>query len=133
MSLSATLFGRDSAIFRITNVLGLGSPGWLDKKFGAPETEGPRLEDLSVQTSTYGTDIPRLYGTVAMSGNLIWLENGKLKEVVKKKKSGGKGGGELRADQDLHLLRHLRPGAVRRADRRNPPNLVLRQTDLQRR
>ena len=93
MSLSATLFGRDSAIFRITNVLGLGIPGWLDKKFGAPETEGPRLEDLSVQTSTYGTDIPRLYGTVAMSGNLIWLENGKLKEVVKKKKSGGKGGG----------------------------------------
>lgn len=93
MSLSATLFGRDSAIFRITNVLGLGIPGWLDKKFGPPETEGPRLEDLSVQTSTYGTDIPRLYGTVAMSGNLIWLENGKLKEVVKKKKSGGKGGG----------------------------------------
>lgn len=93
MSLSATLFGRDSFIHKATNILGLGIPGWLDKKFGAPETEGPRLDDLSVQTSTYGTDIPRLYGTIAGAGNLIQLENNKLKEKVRKKKSGGKGGG----------------------------------------
>nr|WP_298117455.1 phage tail protein [uncultured Pseudomonas sp.] len=93
MSLSATLFGRDSAIHRITNILGLGIPSWLDKKFGAPETEGPRLGDLSVQTSTYGAQIPRLYGTISVMGNIIWLENNKLKETVRKKKSGGKGGG----------------------------------------
>lgn len=93
MSLSATLFGRDSAIFKATNILGLGIPGWLDKKFGAKDTEGPRLSDLSVQTSTYGAPIPRLYGTIAVMGNLIWLENNKLKETVRKKKSGGKGGG----------------------------------------
>lgn len=93
MSLSATLFGRDSAIFRATNILGLGIPGWLDRKFGAPETEGPRLSDLSVQVSTYGADIPRLYGTISVMGNVIWLENNKLKETVRKKKSGGKGGG----------------------------------------
>ena len=93
MSLSATLFGRDSAIFKATNILGLGIPGWLDKKFGPPETEGPRLSDLSVQTSTYGADIPRLYGTISVMGNVIQLENNKLKETVRKKKSGGKGGG----------------------------------------
>lgn len=95
MSLSATLFGRDSAIFKATNILGLGIPGFLDKKFGAKdvEIEGPRLSDLSVQTSTYGAPIPRLYGTIAVMGNLIWLENNKLKETVRKKKSGGKGGG----------------------------------------
>jgi hypothetical protein len=79
MSLSATLFGRDSAIHRLTNILGLGIPGWLDKKFGPPETEGPRLSDLSVQTSTYGADIPRLYGTISVMGNVIQLENNKLK------------------------------------------------------
>jgi hypothetical protein len=93
MSLSATLFGRDSAIHRLTNIMGLGIPGWLDKKFGPPETEGPRLSDLSVQTSTYGADIPRLYGTISVMGNVIQLENNKLKETVRKKKSGGKGGG----------------------------------------
>lgn len=97
MSLSATLFGRDSAIFKATNILGLGIPGWLDKKFGAKDLniEGPRLSDLSVQTSTYGAPIPRLYGTIAVMGNLIWLENNRLKETVRKKKSssGGKGGG----------------------------------------
>ena len=58
-----------------------------------PTVEGPRLSDLSVQTSTYGQFIPRTYGTIGLSGNVFWLENDKLKEVVKKKKSGGKGGG----------------------------------------
>lgn len=93
MSLSATLFGRDSAIFKATNILGLGIPGWLDKKFGTPDTEGPRLSDLTVQTSTYGAPIPRYYGMCAGAGNVINLEGGKLKEKVHKKKSGGKGGG----------------------------------------
>jgi hypothetical protein len=93
MSLSATLFGRDSAIFKATNILGLGIPGWLDKKFGAKDTEGPRLSDLSVQTSTYGADIPRVYGTISIMGNVMQLENNRLKETVRKKKSGGKGGG----------------------------------------
>lgn len=92
MSLSATLFGRDSAIFKATNILGLGIPGWLDKTFGPEDTEGPRLSDLSVQTATYGADIARLYGTCALFGNVMWLENNKLKEKVKKNKSGGKGG-----------------------------------------
>lgn len=92
LSLSATLFGRDSAIFKATNILGLGIPGWLDKTFGPEDTEGPRLSDLSVQTATYGADIARLYGTCALFGNVMWLENNKLKEKVKKNKSGGKGG-----------------------------------------
>lgn len=99
MSLSANLFGRDSAIFKIGNVLGLGIPGWLDKKFGPPETEGPRISDLSIQTSTYGANIPRVYATIAFAGNVIWLEGGKLREVVKKNKRGGKGGGSAEPDK----------------------------------
>lgn len=72
--------------------LGMAAGGYLDPPEG-PTQEGPRLSDLRVQTSTYGANIPRVYGTVATSGNVFWLENNKLKEVVKKKKSGGKGGG----------------------------------------
>lgn len=72
--------------------VGMSIGGYLDPPKG-PTVHGPRLNDLSVQTSTYGQGIPRIYGTVALSGNVLWLENNKLKEVVKKKKSGGKGGG----------------------------------------
>lgn len=93
MSLSASLFGRDSFLFKAGNVLGLGIPGYLDRKFGPPEIEGPRLEDLTVQSSTFGAPIGRVYGIAAVMGNVIWLENNALKETVKKKKQGGKGGG----------------------------------------
>jgi hypothetical protein len=57
------------------------------------DVPGPRLNDLTVQTSTYGAVIPRVYGAVALTGNVIWLEGNKIKETAKKKKSGGKGGG----------------------------------------
>ena len=66
--------------------------GVLDPPKG-PTVSGPRLNDLSWQQSAYGANIPRIYGTVAISGNVVWLEHNKLKEVVKKKRSGGKGGG----------------------------------------
>ena len=72
--------------------LGMMAGGYLDPPKG-PTVEGPRLDDLTVQTSTYGAVIPRLYGTIATAGNVFWLENNKLKEKVKKTKSGGKGGG----------------------------------------
>jgi len=71
--------------------IGLMLGGLLDKPKG-PVVEGPRLEDLTVQTSTYGSVIPRVYGTVALNGNIIWLENNAIRETVTKKKSGGKGG-----------------------------------------
>lgn len=34
--------------------------------------EGPRLADLKVQMSTYGQQIPRLYGTMRVAGSVIW-------------------------------------------------------------
>lgn len=56
-------------------------------------TQGPRINDLTQQTCSYGTVIPRVYGTIAIFGNVFWIENGKLKEVVHKEESDGKGGG----------------------------------------
>jgi len=72
--------------------IGMMAGGYLDQPKG-PNVEGPRLSDLTVQTSTYGAVIPRAYGTVTVNGNVIWLENNAIKETVTKSKSGGKGGG----------------------------------------
>jgi hypothetical protein len=52
--------------------------------------KGPRLGDLSVQTAEIGAPIPIIYGRYPVSGNMIWSTE--LKETVKKKKQGGKGG-----------------------------------------
>lgn len=58
-----------------------------------PHLVGPRLSDLSTQTATYGANIPRLYGSIAVSGNVFWIENNALKEVSTTESQGGKGGG----------------------------------------
>lgn len=50
--------------------------------------EGPRLERLDVQTSTYGSQVPRIFGKMRVAGTVIWATD--LKET-KKKSGGGKG------------------------------------------
>lgn len=72
--------------------IGMSLGGLVDPPKG-PTAVGPRLDDLTVQSSTYGAPIPRIYGAVTVVGNVIWLENNRLKETVTKKKSGGKGSG----------------------------------------
>ncbi len=52
--------------------------------------QGPRLSDLAVQTSTYGAQIPKLFGRVRVSGTVIWSTD--LIET-KKRQSNGKGRG----------------------------------------
>jgi len=52
--------------------------------------EGARLADLDVQTSREGTPIPRLYGRVRLSGQVIWAT--RFEEVVSESREGGKGG-----------------------------------------
>lgn len=88
--IGAVVGGPTGAIYGAQ--IGIMAGGLLDPPKG-PTVEGPRLGDLTVQTSTYGQFIPRTYGTIGLSGNVFWLENNKIKEVVRKKKSGGKGGG----------------------------------------
>lgn len=50
--------------------------------------EGPRLSDLQVQTSTYGAQVPRLFGTMRVAGTVIWASD--LRET-KSRSGGGKG------------------------------------------
>ena len=65
--------------------------GFLDPP-KTPTINGPRLTDLTLQTSTYGAVIPRVYGTYAINGNVIWLENNQYQEILTKTRSSGKGG-----------------------------------------
>lgn len=52
---------------------------------------GPRLADLQVQTSRYGAQVPRLYGTIRAAGTVIWATD--LRET-----SATSGGGKGRPD-----------------------------------
>lgn len=59
-----------------------------DQRLFAPAgRQGPRLSDLKVQTSAYGTQIPALFGAMRVAGTVIWATD--LKET--RQKSGGKG------------------------------------------
>ncbi len=45
----------------------------VDNAIFAPATrQGPRLTDLAVQTSTYGAQLPHLFGRVRVAGTVIW-------------------------------------------------------------
>jgi hypothetical protein len=57
---------------------------WLTPK----GRRGPRLNDLRVQTSSYGSAIPRLYGRLRVAGTVIWSTD--LVEH-RQKRSNGKG------------------------------------------
>lgn len=65
--------------------------GLIDPPKG-PTVVGPRLDDLSFQTSTLGAPLGRAYGTVPILGNVVWLEGDKYREVITSEEQGGKGG-----------------------------------------
>ncbi len=48
--------------------------GAIDRQllFKQGPREGPRLADLRVQTSSYGTAVPQLFGTIRVAGSVIW-------------------------------------------------------------
>ena len=54
--------------------------------------QGPRLADLDVMASTEGAPIPRVYGRVRISGQVIWAT--RLEEAIstRNETTGGKGG-----------------------------------------
>jgi hypothetical protein len=55
----------------------------------AQRTEGPRLGDLKVQSSTRGAPLPTVWGSMRISGNLI--DGKKYEERVETEVGGGKG------------------------------------------
>lgn len=65
--------------------------GYIDPPPG-PDIKLPSVDDKKFQSSAYGVGIAKTYGSIALSGNVIYLENNKYKRVIKKNKTGGKGG-----------------------------------------
>lgn len=59
--------------------------------FGPGARKGPRLGDLAVQTSSYGSPIPRIYGSMRVAGTVIWASDLIEEEVIE---GGGKGSPE---------------------------------------
>lgn len=44
----------------------------IDQQILGPGSRGPRVGDLSVQTSSYGTQVPRIYGSMRVAGSVVW-------------------------------------------------------------
>lgn len=109
MSLSATLFGTDSLIFKATNILGLGIPGLLHKTFGPqdPEAQVNALGDISRQTAKEGEPRTIVWGRVRpIGGNIIHCQAPVKRWVVTSTSTGGKGGGKKKQEQKTeHVYR----------------------------
>ena len=68
---------------------------YIDSRLFGPKPqniEGPRLDSLSVTSSTEGLPIPRIYGRLRIGGNIIWATDFR-EEIVTDSVRTGKGGG----------------------------------------
>lgn len=76
-------------------LVGAGAGRFIDNKlFGSihsSSSSGPRLKDLSVQTSTYGSIIPIIFGVVRTAGNIIWARPLSEKATTTAHRGGAKG------------------------------------------
>lgn len=63
----------------------------IDQGLFGSARKGPRLGDLSVQTSSYGSPIPRIYGAMRVAGTVVWASDLIEEEVIE---GGGKGSPE---------------------------------------
>ena len=59
----------------------------IDEQVLGPSSRGPKLGDLTVQTSAYGTQIPRVYGRMRVAGSVVWSTD----LVQSEETSGAKG------------------------------------------
>ncbi|HEQ98801.1 MAG TPA: hypothetical protein ENO22_05620 [candidate division Zixibacteria bacterium] len=77
----------------IGGLIGSFIGGYIDRRWLFPPdaVEGPRLEDLKVQSSAYGVPINQIWGAARLAGNLIWADE--ITEVEVTTEVGGKGGG----------------------------------------
>lgn len=70
---------------------------------GTRRVDGPRLNDLKLQTSTYGNFIPIVYGTMGLAGNVIFVENNELAEGRITETQGGKGGQSVKTRRYVYF------------------------------
>jgi hypothetical protein len=74
----------------IGGVLGALAGSQVDSAiFGGGAVTGPRLKDLSVTTSSYGSAVARQFGTMRVAGTIIWAT-----DLVESNQSSGGGKGQ---------------------------------------
>ena len=74
----------------IGGVLGALAGSQVDSAiFGGGSATGPRLKDLSVTTSSYGSAVARQFGTMRVAGTIIWAT-----DLVEHNQSSGGGKGQ---------------------------------------
>src|SRR3569833_336695 len=77
----------------------------IDQQLLGPSTRGPRVGALKVQSSSYGAQNPRIYGSMRVAGQVIWADGKLLRGAAGDFKVSTKfrfySGGE---DQDLDPL-----------------------------
>lgn len=93
-SLAAGTFGWTEATWsQIGWTSGVIAANYLFAPDGPSVTqEGPRLDDLKVTTSTYGTHLPKVFGAYRIAGNIIWalpLDETRHEETQESGKGGG--------------------------------------------
>ena len=85
----------------------------IDQQLLGPARRGPRVGDLGVQTSSYGTQIPRIHGSMRVAGSVIWATD----LVESDQTSGAKGQPDVTYSYSVSLavaLSSRRAGAVGR-------------------
>jgi hypothetical protein len=65
------------------------------------DTSGPRLGDLSVQTSGYGVPIPVVAARAKLAGNVIWMTDIEERRTTRRQ---GKGGGGAKTTEYSYFL-----------------------------
>ncbi len=70
--------------------------------FAPKARQGPRLKELEVQTSSYGTQIPAVLGTMRVAGTVIWATD----LIERRTKSGG---GKGRPSTSITAIRSAWP------------------------
>jgi len=89
-----TIFGAAVTGAEIGGALGALAGSYIDAAL-APGTHvtrtGPRLSDVNVTASTEGAPVPRLFGRLRVSGQLIWASNFKETATTTRTSTGGKG------------------------------------------
>ncbi len=64
----------------------------IDAELFAPKARhGPRLGELAVQTSSYGTAIPKLFGTMRVAGTVIWAT-----DLIERRSTSSNGKGKAK-------------------------------------
>lgn len=72
--------------------IGSSIGGYIDPPPG-PNLRGPTLDDKSFQSSAYGVSLARIYGRIAVMGNIIYLQDNQYQSKENTTETGGKGGG----------------------------------------